>query len=247
MHHPARRARKLAGWLLLFALAPARLGAEQISQTYDVYIGGLRVGEMTLSADVGNGRYAARGSVSDGGMTSLFFDYRYVGHVDGFADGDDRLRPLSYRSREVEDSETTKKVRIGFAADAPDTVLLDPAPKPRRFDIDPRAQTGAVDPLTSFVLLLRDRSAGSAPCGGVIDLFDGRRLSRISLVPAGRDAGRIVCKGDFRRVAGFSRKKLRKRRRFPIALFLRPKPDGGAQVESFTALTKFGTVTATRR
>ncbi len=230
----------LVGLVGLVAL-PAM--ADKASQSFSVYVGGLRAGTIGLASDVSGRNYVARGIVKADGLLAMFADFGFDGTVRGAVSGNS-VSPRSYAGEHRNRSGERMTV-MTFSGNRPTSVTLTPPKDPRRYDVDPGAQTGTVDPVSASFLLLRDRPMEMA-CDQRIEIFDGTKRSRISLGGKERTEEGWICRGEYRRVAGFSPRQMEKQSRFGFTLYLREE-SGMAVVEKFHTDSVAGTVVAIRR
>ncbi|MEM9430432.1 MAG: DUF3108 domain-containing protein [Pseudomonadota bacterium] len=231
------------GMAMLMALAWPAAGAET-SQRYDVYAGGLKIGTLGLDGRVSGSRYAASGRVAGGGLIGVFVTFDFSGTSQGAVQGG-QLRPDVYEARS-DDGKTARTTRMQYQGGRPVSVTFDPERKPRDYDAAASGQAGTLDPISATFALLAEAPAGAA-CGRSVEVYDGRRRSRLTVTPrrAGRD-GTFVCDGTYTRVDGFSDKLMAERQTFPFTLIFRESA-GVMQVIRFETQTTFGRVTAIRR
>ena len=230
-----------AGMLAISAPAVAK---DEI-HSYKVYVGGLTVGTLNMSARIENGRYAAVAKVIGGGLIGAIFDLQFSGRSDGSVDGAGGFNAQKYTAEERDDGETKKRL-LQFRGGTPTKVEFSPARKPRSYDIDPGKQRGTVDPITAALTLLQDTPAEKA-CGRSVEIFDGSKRTRIKLdkLQSGSD-GSFACNGVFSRIAGYSDKQLAKQNAFPFTIHYKQSNDG-LVVTKFDAASIFGRISAVRR
>jgi len=156
---------------------------------------------MTIERD--GSRYQALAQARPADWISALFSARLSARGAGEALGPSP-RPESFETR-VRFGDDDQRVTVAWdPGGAPASVVADPPFRPKPWEIDPLAQTGAADPLGAAVRWLTPRPA-SEICGEALDLFDGRTRSRVALGPPRRaKTGGWRCDGDWRRVAGYS-------------------------------------------
>ncbi len=230
----------LAALAVLGAMAPA-LAQRQV---YDLSIRGLHAATISLDTDAVQGGYKAAGEISPAGLVGVFFDFRFRGNAEGARQGAMLLPTVYYGSHVIRDR--VRHTTIRYDGDSPAEVAVTPAAKPRPYDVDPLAQSGAVDPVTAAAELLADRPAEQA-CARTVQVFDGRRRSVIAVAtPRPVDDRMIACDGVYSRLAGYSEKELQKQRSFPFVMYLELK-EGMARVVRFQTESIYGTAAAVRR
>ncbi|MHA3915991.1 DUF3108 domain-containing protein [Halovulum sp. GXIMD14793] len=243
--------RKLFGkWLAVAAVLATSLAvpatAKDEIHSYTVYVGGVKVGNLNMSARTSGNRYAAVAQVTDAGVVSAFFDIDFSGRADGAVVGPHNFRPGRYTSKEVED-DGTKTREVRFKGNRPVSASFSPQRKKRDFDVVISQQTNTVDPVTAAFTVLEQRPKDKA-CNRTVEIFDGAKRSRLKL-NALKDAGggKFYCTGTFSRVAGYPRSQLQKKRNFPFVLQFQETSGGELRVYRFETDSTFGTVAAVRR
>ena len=222
----------------LLAIGPPAVAGEVFAALYDVYLGGLRAGELALETKAEDGRYEARGSFRTVGLVALFASTEMEVEVFGRLNGTG-FEPVLFISRERE-GDRERLVRVVWNAPGGPRVEATPPYRKKPWSIRPEDQGDALDPLTALVAVLAPRPAEKL-CDRRIDAFDGRYRFAFEIGPVERDDGRLVCRGRYLRVAGFKPKKMRSRNaRIPFVLTFEPRSDGSQQVVRVDARTKLG-------
>ena len=216
---------------------------ESVSVVYDLHVGGLSTGELTLEATIGDESYRARATVRTTGIVGLFIDQTWRGVTRGEVRGE-RLRPVHYGSR-LEGDEGKQAREVTYEAGRP--VSVDPRPREeaRPWSIDAEDQSGTVDPVTAILSLLAPVREGAA-CDRRIVSYDGKHRFAFELDRARRRADGIRCRGAYVRVAGYKPEKMEDARR-PFTLFLERREDGLLEVGRIESDTLFGTAVLSRR
>lgn len=241
-HAVARRF--LANVLFGLAAAGAAAGASErtppvdsVSAVYDLNVGGLGAGELTLEATIGEERYRARAAVTTTGIVGVFIDQSWRGVTRGEVQGE-RLRPVHYSSQyEGDEGKQAREVR--YEAGRPVSVHPRPKEETRPWSIDAEDQAGTVDPVTAILSLLAPAREGAA-CDRRIVAYDGKHRFAFELDRARRRAGGIRCPGAYVRLAGYKPEKMEDARR-PFTLFLERGEDGLLEVARIESDTLFGT------
>lgn len=217
---------------------------------FDVHFGGIWAGTLDLALRFEGDGYRAAASGRTEGVIGAFYGASFSAEAHGDAPGGDGPAPGA--RAEAFDAKgsfggASIALSIAFGPDAPALVTADPAFKPKPYQIDPTAQAGVFDPLGAAALLLRERPGG-ALCDTTIDVFDGRRTSRITLSPPKTGPrGEIQCDAVLSRIAGWKPKHMT-RPPFHFRLFFaRPATDAPARLRRFEVDTGYGMATAVRR
>lgn len=208
-----------------------------VSTIYDLYLGGIKAGELTVDAQVRGERYRAHSVMRTAGVVGYFYKASFEAETEG-ALSPDGPRPLRFAAA----SRMKKKsqfVEMFYGADAPREIRAEPAFVPKPWQVDPTAQSGAYDPITAALWTLAPRPKGRI-CNTSVEVFDGRRRYAVDLGKPVTDGRRIRCPAVYRRIAGFKPKMMRKRPRFPFDIWYEERGDGRAHVVRAAGDTMFG-------
>ncbi len=201
----------VAGLLALAtALAPLEAATADLPgpAVYDVFIGGLRLGDMAVSTERDGPRYSARAELATRGLVGSVFRFTLAASAEGRV-GTDGFEPdrFAWRSQSTRRGEHLGEIR--YAGRRPVSVEATPPFDPKPWEIEPSAQEGAPDPLSAFI-------TGAAPgpdvdpCAQSGEVFDGRRRYRVVLSPADPakpvEPGLRRCAARYQRVAGYKPK-----------------------------------------
>ncbi len=229
--------RRLRGFGLTLLLAAAALPARAEQLEFSISIRGLSAARLSVNGTADGGHYLASGVMKSSGLLGFLKKIRYDASVAGrLVSG--RYTPEKYT--EVADTgKRHSEAVMGYKAGVPQVKTYNPPRPPRPGDIDPATQGGTVDPLTALFAVLRTVPAAEA-CKLKLTLFDGRRRSQLVLsTPEAADDG-IVCRGEYRRLQGFSAEEMAEKSRFPFTLIYRPAGDGLVRVEEVSMDTLYG-------
>jgi hypothetical protein len=216
---------------------PARAETLRDRAEFSVEVRGITAGTLSFDATQTGARYKVSGTLASGGLAAFLRKVRYDARAEGRIRGG-RYVPSSY----VETADTGKRrseATMGFAGGVPQVKVYKPAREPRPFDIDPATQGGSVDPLTAMYATLRDVAADQA-CKVDLKLFDGRRASRVTLSDPVAEGERIICRGEYRRVAGFSAEDMAEKTRFAFTVTFAPAAGDRLQATEVAMDTLFG-------
>jgi hypothetical protein len=216
--------------------------------TYDLYLGGIWAGEMTIDADFGHdsgGREAYRAGVSahTAGIIGFFFhagvEAEAVGRIDAAGLSPVRFTADAYEPRR------RQQVEISYEGGSPASVVAEPAYRTRPWSISLDGQSGIADPLSAAFEALAP-AGPDAICNRTADIFDGERRWAIEIgaphLEGGREGGRIRCDAAYVRIAGFKPKLMGAAARRPLALFFEDRGDGLFHVVRVTGQTWIGLV-----
>ncbi|MFN7222399.1 MAG: DUF3108 domain-containing protein [Paracoccaceae bacterium] len=228
--------------LLLFTCAMPTVAQESQTARYTLSISGLTAGKMTLGANHGSGTYAVSANTASAGLAGLFRSFSLTSRVRGTEQAG-RLVPASYTSR-TEGSREGRGADLSFKNGIA-TVLRADAPSPDAPPVDPAQHKGAVDPLTGLYAILRDTTPARA-CRLTVEMFDGHRISRLSLSAPKTDGDSLTCQGLYQRVEGYPPDEIAKRAEFPFVVTYTAVGDGTVRAIEVSMDSLFGPARLTR-
>lgn len=245
MHpRPALLAAATAAALAVLTTQPARADKIADQATFDVSVRGITAGTLSFAGIQDGAGYAVQGKLASSGFAAFLKQVRYEGSARGQV-RDGGYVPSSYTEKADTGRRQSESV-MAYVGGVPQVKQYKPARKPRKSDLDPATQAGSVDPLTAMYATLRDVEAGME-CALSLNLFDGRRASAVTLSDRRTEGDRVLCTGEYRRVAGFSDEDMAEKTRFPFTLAYEPADNGRMRVVEITADTLFGPARMIRR
>ncbi len=190
--------------LALFLTAALAAGPAPAAERWDVWFGGLRIGEVRLQVEDAPGGWRAEAEVKAAPVFDLFAPSSGRAEAEGgYEDG--AVRPARFAA-DGHFGRGRQSVTVRHAEGAPPVVEAEPALRLRDYDPAPETLVGALDPLTAAVAAFAVAPGGD-PCGRSLPVWDTRRRFDLRLAPGAveRD-GRLRCEGAYVRVAGFKAK-----------------------------------------
>lgn len=220
--------------LTALALATLLLSTPALSEAvrFDVTLSGLRAAVLTVEAEEGGGRYAARVRVTTTGAAAVLRPVRFAAEAAGRLSGN-RPRPERY-AESVDTGRRQSSARLAWQDGIPAAADGSGSSGPK----------GAVDPASALFAGLRDRTE---PCKLSFAVFDGTRLAQVDLSPAAAADGETVCKGRFSRQSGYPPEDLARRRHFDFTARFAALPDGRWRLQELETDTAFGRALLRRR
>jgi hypothetical protein len=215
--------------------------------SFDVLLGGVRAAVVSYAANTDGDRYAVTGKLSTTGVVGAMVRVSYEATARGRQTGPGRYRPTSFT--EIRDSaREVSRAEMRFAGGRPQVKTYVPPRETDRHAVDPATQAGTVDPMTVIYAALRDQPRDQV-CDLALQVFDGKRRSEVTLSNPSPEtgAGEITCKGQYRRIAGWSPDKLAERTRFDFEMTYARQPDGVYRVTRVTTDTTLGRAVLRRR
>ncbi|EEW25877.1 DUF3108 domain-containing protein [Rhodobacter ferrooxidans] len=227
--------------LVAFGL-PAQAQAEQIS--FDLVMKGIKAGKLSFVGTQDGTAYSAEGSLQSAGLAAIMRKVRFDAATRGsIVNG--RYVPASY----TENADTGKRQSqsvMAYVNGNPQVASYSPARKPREKDVDPATMGGTVDPLTALYAALREVDKGQE-CQINLRMFDGRRSSQVATSAPKAVGDTVVCKGEYRRLAGFSDKEMADKTQFFFTLTYAPTENGRMRVVEVATDTIYGKGLLVRR
>lgn len=227
--------------LALATAAPAGSGGPRapipgtFGTAYDIYVGGIWIGELSLEARVEAEAYRAEAAFQTTGLVGFFREMDWIGETTGrVAAG--ALLPVRYEATSAEGDERRE---VAFSDGDPVSVSAEPPLEEKPWSIDAAEQSGTVDPVTALLSVLAP-GPRRALCGRRIEVFDGRHRFAFELDrPEPRGDG-ARCSGAHVRLAGYEPEKMGENARKPVTFSLSRRADGRDQVTRLQAETSLG-------
>lgn len=228
----------LLGAALAFALAAPAARADQTDAAlFDISIRGFSAATLSIGAAQTGQNYEASGFLKSSGALGFLKKIRYDAAVSGtLANG--RFVPVRYKEK-ADTGKRQSEAAMAYKGGVPQVKAYSPPRPPQTGDIDPASQGGTVDPLTALYAVLRDVPQAEA-CKLKIFLFDGRRRSQLVLTSPQTTGEQIICRGEYRRLEGFSDKDMAEKTRFPFTLTYKPAGPGMVHVREISMDTLYG-------
>lgn len=208
-----------------------------MNSIYDLYLGGIRAGELTMDARINGDRYKAASVMRTAGIVGAFYKASFEAKTEGTLTPSG-LKPQRF-SAASRMSSKEQFVEMLYAGDAPKEVRAKPAFVPKPWQIEPTEQEGAFDPISAALTTLAPKPVAEI-CNTSVEVFDGRRRYAVDLGAPKKDGDRIKCSAKYRRIAGFKPKMMKKQSEFPFSIWYEERPDGLAHVVRATGESMFG-------
>ncbi len=227
----------LAGLVLA---SPTR--ADQIA--FDILFPGKIDGRLRLDvqaeAETYNAKVQLRSKPPFGATAPLIYNAAASGRLTDRGPVPERFSAVANSGRRQSDN------AVEFAAGLPHTTRDLPPQAPAPGDVNPDLIGGAIDPVTALYVMLRDQPIPEA-CRLKAYLFDGRRLSQVVLFQPQIADGEIGCRGEYRRLKGFSPAEMNERQRFAFSLTYRAAGPGLVRLAEARGETLYGPARLIRR
>ncbi|MBN2631688.1 MAG: DUF3108 domain-containing protein [Rhodobacteraceae bacterium] len=230
--------------LCLLAGAPGiRAESATDAGSFTVTVAGIKAGTFRFKASLTGKRYRVTSQAATAGLGALLKSFTMDSRVEGVAQGR-ALRPQSYVSK-GQGAREDRGAEIAYDGAMPNVVQFFGTPDPEAPTIPAEDLIGTVDTLTALYALLRDTPVDQV-CDLKLRLFDGHRLSHVTLTPGRDDDGAVTCDGVYHRVAGYPPKEVKKRRKFPFTVVYDALDATTLRPREFTMDSPFGPARMTR-
>lgn len=198
----------------------ATLPEGQLTVGYTLYWGGLKLGEATMEAALGDSGYEVTSVMKTGGLVEMINDSKYrivaAGEVSGRS-----IVPRTYHSV-FDGGKKGQVVKLAYDETwLPGPTFSDPpyGKKLEKYPVSEDQKRGSVDPLSGILYLIAGSTVtADKPCGTTVPVFDGRRRYNLNLSYKKRERQKIRggkvyqgkalrCVMEYEQVAGFKNKK----------------------------------------
>jgi hypothetical protein len=209
---------------------------------FTITVSGLTAGTFQIrSTRTGNG-YAVSSRAASAGLAGLMRSFTITSKVTG-TQTDGQLRPTRYVAQS-EGARAGRAAELVFDNGTPQVISAARDPDPDAPKVDPASLSGVVDPLTGLYGVFRDTPAAQA-CQLDLTMFDGHRVSRVTLSGARATEDGVLCDGTYTRVAGYPPKDLAERKTFEFTALYTAQGDM-LQVQQLSMNSLFGPARMTR-
>ena len=188
------------------------LSAKTEQYSFDVFLWGLKVGELVYSIKKESNQYDISGILRSKGFARVVTKYKFVAQTQGRL-SKSKYYPSSY-SEKSDTGRRKEEKSIVYHKMIP-KITSAKAPKPHW--AQPRSQKGTVDPMTAIHLVMGDRIE-KALCTQKINLFDGARRIEIILSKINTQKNSAQCRGDYIRQDGYTDEEMKEGRIFPFTI-----------------------------
>lgn len=216
----------------------------ELKQIYDIYLGGLWIAEMDVSAEIGAGAYRAEAALRTKGIVAAIYKASFEAEAEGLV-ADNRLATGTFTANS-RDSRKSQFVEMTYIDGRPSNLRAEPAFKPKPWEIVPGEQTDTADPLSAALEALKPAPAATL-CDRQVEVFDGRKRYRIVMgTPEIKDDGMIRCPALYQRIGGFKPKKMAQPD-YPFEFVFEPVGDDAFRLLRAMGETPIGTAVLRQR
>lgn len=206
-----------------------------VSTIFDLYLGGIRIGELSVNARMEGDRYRAASTMRTAGVVGALYAASFVAETEGTV-GPRGLAPRRFVA-DTRAGGDVQAVEMRYEGPTPAQVKADPPFKPKPWEIRPEKQAGTVDPITAALMALAPAPVESL-CRKTVDIYDGRRRYAVDLGAPVAEGERIRCPAVYRRIAGYKPKELKEG--YELDIWFEERADGLAHVVRAAGESGFG-------
>jgi hypothetical protein len=188
------------------------LSAKTEQYSFDVFLWGLKVGELVYSIKKEYNQYDISGILRSKGFARVVTKYKFVAQTQGRL-SKSKYYPSSY-SEKSDTGRRKEEKSIVYHKMIP-KITSAKAPKPHW--AQPKSQKGTVDPMTAIHLVMGDRIE-KALCTQKINLFDGARRIEIILSKINIQKNSAQCRGEYIRQDGYTDEEMKEGKIFPFTI-----------------------------
>jgi len=199
--------------------------ASTLEIAYDLYVGGIPLGKVAMSARFQGADYKAISTLETKGIVSAFWQAKIEASSSGLA-APGRLQPSLYDSFSLNRSVQRRHATLTFGPDGPKSLQSDPPYEDSRYPVSEDQRKRTLDPLSAAVYLTSAANAAQGkPCDAAAPIFDGRRrydvtFSYVKKTDVRMDNGlysgpALVCQIHYNQIAGYQQSIIEQNKKFP--------------------------------
>ena len=188
------------------------LSAKTEKYSFDVFLWGIKVGELVYSIKKVSNEYDISGLLKSKGFARVITKYKFAAQTQGKL-SDSKYYPTSY-SENSDTGRRKEQKSITYQNMVP-KITSAKAPKPHW--AKPKSQKGTVDPMTAIHLVMGDRIEKTL-CKQKFNLFDGARRIEIILSKINIQKNSAQCRGQYIRQEGYTDEEMKEGKNFPFTI-----------------------------
>src|SRR5262245_36148429 len=193
--------------------------------SYDLYVGGIALGKVAMSAHFQGTDYKAISTLETSGIVNAFWQSKIEAASNGLVRQGD-VRPALYDSYSRNRKDERRQVTLTFGPEGPKSLFSDPPYPEARYPVSEEQQRKTLDPLSAAIFLTNSVNAENAkPCEAVAPIFDGRRrydvaLSFVRKADVRMDNGLYrgpvsICQVRYNQIAGYQQTLVQQGKKLP--------------------------------
>ena len=201
------------------------LPASTLDLSYDLYVGGISLGKVGMSARFQGADYKAISTLETKGIVNAFWQAKIEASSSGLVDGS-RVQPSLYDSFSQNRAAPRRHATLTFDPNGPKALSSDPPYDENRYPVSEGQRKQTLDPLSAAIYLtLSSTAKQQKPCEAVAPIFDGRRrydvaFNYVKKTDVRMDNGlysgtALVCQIHYNQIAGYQQSVLDQNKKFP--------------------------------
>ncbi len=200
--------------------ADASHPASTLDLTYDLYVGGISLGKVGMSARFEGADYKAISTLGAKGIVNAFWQARIEGPSSSGQVNGGRVQPevSMIRFRKTVPHRAPPTPLLTFDPDGPKTLASDPPYGENRYPVSETQRKQTLDPLSAAIsLTLSSAAKQQKPCEAVAPIFDGRRrydvaFNFVKKTDVHMDNGlysgaALICEVHYNQIAGYQQER----------------------------------------
>lgn len=199
--------------------------ASTLDLSYDLYVGGISLGKVSMSARFQGEDYKAISTIETKGIVNAFWQARVEASSSGVVNAG-RVQPTLYDSFSQNRSVQRRHATLTFGPEGPKALMSDPPYGDDRYPVSEDQRKRTLDPLSAVISLSSSATAKQEkPCEAVAPIFDGRRRYDVAFnfvkktdvrMDNGLYAGpAMVCQIHYNQIAGYQQSVIDQNKKFP--------------------------------
>jgi len=198
--------------------------ASTLDLAFDLYVGGIPLGKVAMSARFQGSDYKAISTLETKGIVNAFWQAKIETSSSGLA-SPGKVQPSLYDSFSQNRSPERRHATLTFGPDGPKSVVADPPYGDNRYAVSEEQRKRTLDPLSAAVYLTSLPVSQGKPCEVVAPVFDGRRrynlvFNYVKKADIHMDNGlysgpALVCEIHYKEIAGYPQSVIDGKNKFP--------------------------------
>ena len=199
--------------------------ASTLDLAYDLYVGGISLGKVGMSARFQGEDYKAISSIENKGIVNAFWQSKIEASSSGLLNNG-RIQPSLYDTFSQYRSTPRRHATMTFTPEGPKNLVSDPPYGENRYPVTEEQRRQTLDPMSAAVFLTASAVAkGSKPCDAKAPIFDGRRrydvtFNYVKKTDVHMDNGlyngaALVCEIHYNQIAGYQQSVIDQNKHFP--------------------------------
>jgi hypothetical protein len=193
--------------------------------SYDLFVGGISLGKVSMSARFEGEDYKALSTLETKGIVSAFWQAKVEASSSGLVTAE-RVQPSLYDSFSQNRFVQKRHATLTFGPEGPKSLSSDPPYDENRYPVSEEQRRRTLDPLSAAIFLTSSSVAkATKPCEVTAPIFDGRRrydvvFNYMKKTDVHMDNGlysgpAMVCQVHYNQIAGYQQSVIEQNKKFP--------------------------------